>query len=35
MRLDKISKNKIIQMSRDRGMTQKKFILLAIEKLAS
>ena len=35
MRVDKISKNRIIEMSRERGMTQKKFILLAIEKFAS
>lgn len=35
MRVDKISKNKIIDMSRARGMTQKKLILLAIEKFAS
>lgn len=32
MRVDKTSKNKIIQMSRERGMTQKNFILLAIDR---
>ena len=35
MRVDKTSKNRIIEMSRARGMTQKKLILLAIEKFAS